>query len=498
MKLMVMRMLGACAACVVSVAVGLGATQSAANAALEQGATRAEQSRRAGDAALVRDLRAEMDLLAAEDRFSGVVLLAKDGQPLFKHAYGFADHAFGARNNVDTKFNMASMTKVFTAVAILQLVERGKISIDESLANALPDYPNQEAASKITIHELLAHKSGLGDFFGKEFSESNPFNYRTLRDYLHLFAAKPLLFEPGTKASYSNAGFIVLGLVIEKASGQSYYDYVRDHIFKTAGMIDTGFWSYEDDVPNLALNYTRLASGSSPGGQQQSANTPRGVAPNFTRSQSSGSSFSCVGDLVRFSEALRNHKLLRPESVELILSGGYGLGTQSINGVRSMSHAGGLPGANTFLDMYPDSGYAVVILSNFDPPVAQMVGQRLRQEIVGAELPRAIRVPPESLASFVGAYAPAPAGVTPGGAQVISSSGDDTPIQVTADRVGLKVTLGTGEERHFVPLSAAEFFDRDTFSSSRLTFSKDETGRVSGLTISGSGAAQSITAAKLP
>ena len=490
-----MRISGLCAACALfSAASGLGAPLAGAQTvpigALSQPASKTEASSRIGDAEIVRDLRSEMNQLAAEDRFSGVVLLSKDGQPLFEHAYGFADHAFSAPNKVDTKFNMASMTKVFTTVAILQLVERGEISLDETLAKALPDYPNQEAASKITIHELLGHKSGLGDFFGAEFSASNPTNYRTLRDYLPLFATKPLLFEPGTRTSYSNAGFIVLGLVIEHVSGKSYYDYVQDQIFKPANMTDTGFWSYEDDVPNLALSYTRLAPGQSPGGQQQSANTPRGVAPNFTRSQSAGSSFSCVEDLVRFSEALRNHKLLRPESIELILSGGYGWGTQSMNGVRSMSHAGGLPGANTSLEIYPDQGYAVVILSNFDPPVAQTVAQRLRHELVGAERLRAIQLPVAALAQFAGTYQAAP---PPGGPQV-----QDRPIVIAADHEGLWVTLDMADVHKFVPLSATEFFDRDTLSSARLTFTKDEKGGVTGLRINGSGPIQAITAAKLP
>jgi D-alanyl-D-alanine carboxypeptidase len=488
-----MRVLGVFTASTALALPGLGAAQ----AVPMQPPTKAEATHRMGDAAIVQDLRSEMALLAAEDRFSGTVLLAKDGQPLFEHAYGSADHAFGAPNKVDTKFNMASMTKVFTAVAILQLVEQGKVSLDETLAKALPDYPNQEAASKITIHELLGHKSGLGDFFGNEFSASNPFNYQTLRDYLPLFAAKPLLFEPGTKASYSNAGFIVLGLVIEKASGQSYYDYVREHIFKPADMANTGFWSYEDDIANRALAYTRLAPGQSPRGQQQSANTPRGVAPNFTRGQSAGSSYSCVEDLVRFSEALRNHKLLRPESVELILSGGYGLGTRSINGVRSMSHAGGLPGASTFLDMYPDQGYAVVILSNFDPPAAETVAQRLRTEIVGAELPKAVHLPDKALAQFVGAYAPAPPATLGGARPADGQPSQDPPIEIAADRDGLRVILDMGEELRFLPLSPSEFFDRDTLTS-RLTFSKHENGKISGLTITGIGPIQSITAAKLP
>ena len=490
-----MRISGLCAACALfSAASGLGAPLAGAQTvpigALSQPASKTEASGRIGDAEIVRDLRSEMDRLAAEDRFSGAVLLSKDGRPLFEHAYGFADHAFAALNKVDTKFNLASCTKVFTAVAILQLVEQGKVSLDETLAKALPDYPNQEAASKITIHELLGHKSGLGDFFGAEYDETNPDRYQTLRDYLPLFVNKPLLFEPGTRTAYSNAGFIVLGLVIEHLSGKSYYDYVREHILRPASMTDTGFWSYQDDVPNKALGYTSLLRGEMPGGQQQSRNTPRSVTPDLTRSQSAGSAFSTVEDLMRFSEALRTHKLLRPESVELILSGGHGLGAQSINGVRSMSHAGGAPGANTSLEIYPDQGYALVILSNFDPPVAQTVAQRLRHEIVGAQRLRAIQLPVAALAQFIGTYQ---AALPPGGPQV-----QDRPIVIAADREGLWVTLDVGDVHKFVPLSATEFFDRDTLSSARLTFTKDEKGGVTGLNINGGGPIQAITAAKLP
>jgi CubicO group peptidase (beta-lactamase class C family) len=515
------RLLGLCAAYPVLAALCLAAVQvtpSAAQSApmASEPTIKAAASHRMSDAKIVRDLRAEMDVLAAEDRFSGAVLFSKDGRPLFEHTYGFANHAFSAANKIDTKFNMASITKVLTAVAILQLAEQGKISLDETLAMALPNYPHQDAASKITIHELLGHKSGLGDFFGKEYEESNPAQYQTIRDYLPLFASKPLLFEPGTKTSYSNAGFIVLGLVIEQLSGTSYYDYVHEHIFRPASMTNTGFWSYQVDVPNLALGYTRLSPGESPGGKQPSANTPRSVTINLTRSVSAGSSFASLEDLLRFSEALRTHKLLGPESVELILSGGYGLGTKTVNGIRSMRHAGGLPGASTYLEMYPDQGYAVVVLSNFDPPTAEIVAQRLRQEIVGAEPLKAVHLPVEELTKFVGTYTAA----MHGGGQVMRSPDtppaagagrillpgpadgkpiQDRPIEIAADREGLWVTLGTGDEHKFVPLSATEFFDRDTLSSARLIFLKDEKGKVSGLTINGgSDSIQSITAAKLP
>jgi CubicO group peptidase (beta-lactamase class C family) len=536
------RILGAGAACVVCAAVLLPiVTHAAPQARLGMPAAAAARlpdkdgigaARRMSDAEIVTDIRFEMGRLAAESRFSGAVLFSKNGRPLFEHAYGFANHAFNAPNKVDTKFNMASVTKVFTAVAILQLAEQGKLALDETLAKALPDYPNQEVASKITILELLEHRSGLGDFFGKEYEDSNPSEYRALQDYLPLFANRPLLFEPGTKVAYSNAGFMVLGLVIEHLSGQSYDDYVQDHIFKQAGMTDTGFWSYQDDVPNLALGYTQLAPGELPGGTQHPATAPREVTLNLARGVSAGGSSSTVEDLMRFSEALRTQKLLKPESVELLLKGGYGMLAGSNNGVRYAGHGGGAPGTNTYFEIYPDQGYAVVVLANVDPPAAEAVAQRLRQEIVGAPLPKAIGLPAEALKQFEGKYAvaahaeggaeigPATVATVPGsgprlisgpggaptpggGARIMLAGPDGQPIkerliEVTADREGLWVTFGIGATYKFVPLSATEFFDRDSLNSARLVFTKDQNGRFTNLSVKGVGFIPSTTATRLP
>lgn len=470
----------------------------------------------ARDVEIVDDLRAEMSRLVSEDRFSGAVLVSKDGAPLFARAYGIADRSRNVPNTVDTKFNMASVTKAFTAVAILQLTERGKLSLDETLAQALPDYPNAEAAQKITIRELLGHTSGLADFFGEEYT-SHPDTYRTLHDYLPLFAGKPLLFEPGTKTAYSNAGFIVLGLVVERLSGETYYAYVRDHIFRPANMNATGFWSSKDRVPNVALGYTRFA----PGGGAQPSTTRQVFALNTTRGVSAGGSYSTVRDLMRFAEGLRTHALLNAGSLELSLSGGYGLLARSLNNVRDLGHGGGAPGANTYFEMFPDQGYAVVILSNYDPPAAEIVAQRLRQEITGAEVPKAIRLPFAALQQFAGKYAagqPAPDArgsgpkmiVGPGAAPPAGGAGglvlvgpgggpiEAQPITIFVHRGALRVTLGTGDEHEFAPLSPTEFFDRDTLSAARLTFTRDEKGRVSGLTIEGSGPIASTRAMKLP
>jgi CubicO group peptidase (beta-lactamase class C family) len=229
------------------------------------------------------------------------------------------------------------------------------------LLKVVPDYPNKEVASKITIHQLLTHTSGLGDFFGKVFQDSSKDRFTTIESHLPLFAEKPLLFEPGTKWSYSNAGFIVLGLVIEKVSGDTYYGYVREHVFKPAGMINTYNYYIDADVPNLALGYTAEGPGAGP-------NTPRKTNLCFLqRGASAGGGYSTVEGLRRFADALLGHKLLNKDYTELDLTGkvaagrggakyAYGMAEQIVNGVRIVGHSGGAPGISSNLDMYPDAG----------------------------------------------------------------------------------------------------------------------------------------------
>ncbi|MEA2339759.1 MAG: hypothetical protein QOE82_3766, partial [Thermoanaerobaculia bacterium] len=169
----------------------------------------------------IDQLTAAVDKAAADDKFSGVVLVAKDGAPLLSRAWGMADPAKGIANRTDTKFNLGSINKIFTTVAIGQLAAAGKLALTDTVSKHLPDL-NVPSADKITIEQLLQHKSGLGDVFGPKFMDSHA-SLRKLSDYVPLFAGAPPQFEPGTDQKYSNAGFVVLGLIIEKLSGQSYY-----------------------------------------------------------------------------------------------------------------------------------------------------------------------------------------------------------------------------------------------------------------------------------
>ncbi len=183
-------------------------------------------SERKPAAELAKDLEAKLETLAKKGEFSGTALIAKDGKPIWQKAFGLQDREKKIPVNLETRFRIGSMNKMFTAVAIAQLVEAGKLKFDDTLASVLPDYPNQEVAQKITVAQLLTHTSGLGDIFGPAFEEKKD-SLREVKDYLQLFVDEPLRFEPGTRWSYSNAGFVVLGLMIEKLSGQSYHDYIQ-------------------------------------------------------------------------------------------------------------------------------------------------------------------------------------------------------------------------------------------------------------------------------
>jgi CubicO group peptidase (beta-lactamase class C family)/predicted aspartyl protease len=314
----------------------------------------------------IDQITAAVDKAAAEDKFSGVVLVAKDGTPLLSRAWGMADPAKGIANRPDTKFNIGSINKIFTTVAIGQLAAAGKLSLSDTISKQLPGL-NVPSADKITIEQLLQHKSGLGDVFGPKFMESHA-SLRKLSDYASLFAGKPLEFEPGTSQRYSNAGFVVLGLIIEKLSGQSYYDYVRDHITKPAGMTDTASYAIDDDVPNRAIGLTKRGPDGPLAARQSNVNALPG------RGSSAGGGYSTAADMLRFSQALLADKLLPKRWTDWVFGGKLDTPAQ-----RNIAVAGGTPGANALLEIAPP--YTVVVLSNFDPPSAEEVSREVRKAL---------------------------------------------------------------------------------------------------------------------
>ena len=292
--------------------------------------------------------------------FSGVVLLAKDGKPVMQRAAGLADPAKGTENRMDTKFNLGSINKIFTRLAIAQLAQDGKLALDDTVRKHLPDFPSPNA-DRITIQQLLDHKSGLGDIFGPRYEAAPPSSLRKLSDFVPLFADKPLEFEPGTGERYSNAGYIVLGLIIEKLSKQSYYDYVRDHITKPAGMTDTASYAVDEPVANRAVGITKRGPNTA-------------TLPG--RGSSAGGGYSTAADMLRFSQALLGEKLVDHKWTEWMFGGGS---------ARNLGIAGGAPGINAVLEIAPP--YTLVVLANQDPPAAQEVARSAR-ELMGGAAPR--------------------------------------------------------------------------------------------------------------
>jgi CubicO group peptidase (beta-lactamase class C family) len=330
----------------------------------------------------IKIIEDQVQLRASIDSFSGVVLVAEGDRIIFNRAVGMAEKSFNVSNDLNTKFHLGSMDKMFTGVAIAQLVQAGKLSFNDTLAKVLPDFPNHQMAERISIHQLLTHTAGTGDFISNPEFRQNRAKLKNLTDYLPLVAGEQLLFEPGSRWSYSNSGYVILGLVIEKLSGESYFDYVRNHIFKVARMNDTGYYELNEVVPNRAVGYLRDA-----------AEDPFGIEPRRSnvmfipfKGNSAGGSYSTAPDLLRFTQALRARKLIRADLTELVTSGkvamvgvprpgkyAYGFAATTIKGkeVRGMTGGGESSGVNSSLEMFWHGSYSIIVMGNYDAPAAE-------------------------------------------------------------------------------------------------------------------------------
>jgi CubicO group peptidase (beta-lactamase class C family) len=301
------------------------------------------------------------------DLFSGSVLIAAKNKPILKRSFGMANKEFKFKNTPETKFNLGSINKIFTQIAIGQLYEQGKLSFNDPIIKFLPDYPNKTAAEKVTIRHLLDMSSGVGDFFGEKFESTPKDRFRAIGDFLPMFAGDSLKFEPGTQRQYSNGGFIVLGAIIEKASGQSYYDYVKEHIFKCAGMSNTDSYEADIPVPNLAEGYTRASS-----------NQPwrKNIYTRPARGSSAGGGYSTVEGLLKFTIALERKMFFKnAETWNTLRNQPSGQGNQQPGG---MGIFGGAPGINSGIETNIGNGYTAIVMSNYDPPAAENILKKIR------------------------------------------------------------------------------------------------------------------------
>lgn len=298
--------------------------------------------------------------------FSGTILVAHKNEILEQKAYGLSSIEYNAKNNLDTKFNIASISKLFTAVAALQLYEKGKLDLNKNIGTYLPDYPNALVRDSVTIHQLLTHTSGLQPFYGKGYLQTDKLRYKKVKDYLELFVNDSLVFNPGSNYKYSGSNFVVLGLIIEKITGLDYYDYVTKYIFEKAGMKNTLAIETDSIVFNKASGYTSLW-----GDRNYLARNDY----YLSKASPGGSHYSTVQDLFLFSKALRNNTLLKKETTDLMLQPkvkgfnthlGYTIDVDQRYNEKIIGHSGGWFGVRTELMDFLASDYTVVVLSNKD------------------------------------------------------------------------------------------------------------------------------------
>ncbi|MDL4816700.1 serine hydrolase domain-containing protein [Actinomadura opuntiae] len=335
---------------------------------------------------------------AAEDRFSGTVLLANRGRTVLSRSYGIADKERSIRNRPGTVFALGSISKVFVGVAVAQLAEAGKIAYDGKLGAYLDGFP-AEVADRVTVHQMLTHTSGMGDYH-----QENP-EYPHLQDTwtsadqvmdgtMALIRKNGLHSTPGTAYLYSNSAFVVLGAIVAKVSGLSYYDYVRRHIFGKAGMTASDFYTRPQGLNDrrIARPYTTTSSGQREdvAGERDFLGLPDGGA------------FATAADLMRFTAALNGHRLLGRAYTELITTpkvplgtlppkgdkpaktafAGYGPDSTLVNGQRILGHNGGSQGVDTAWYTYPYSGWTTVILCNYDGQTSAPIASLLEKLIL--------------------------------------------------------------------------------------------------------------------
>lgn len=328
-------------------------------------------------AELARLIRGTLDRLVRTSDFSGCVTVAVRAETVFDECRGMADRRFAVPIDRQTKFHIASIGKMFTAVAIAQLVEAGKLSWDATLAQLVPEYPDREAAKAITVWQLLHHTAGLGDFMVPEYFQRRD-DFVDPVDYLDLIARQPKSGEPGKEWSYSNAGYVLLGRIIENVSHENYFDYIRRRVFAPAGMQASGFDRLDDVTPRLAVGYFHDGIFSS---EWKADWLKLGV-----KGSPAGGGYSNNADLLRFAAALRDGRLVKPATLDKMFEdqvpagpGGYaaGFGDRLSHGSPIRGHSGGIEGTTANLQMVWNANAAVALTSNQGPSQTWMLAERI-------------------------------------------------------------------------------------------------------------------------
>src|SRR5580658_4096669 len=338
-------------------------------------------------------------------QFMGSVLVARDQTIVLDKGYGFANLEWNVPNSPTTKFRLGSITKQFTSASIFLLEERGKLKVDDPVKKYMPDAP--AAWDKITIYNLLTHTSGIPSFTGFPDYRSTEAVPTTPEKLVARFRDKPLDFQPGEKWNYSNSGYVLLGYLVEKISGQSYKDFVQEDIFKPLEMNDSGYDSNSAIVLHRAYGYSPGPNGPVNAGYI-----------DMSIPFSAGALYSTTHDLLRWEQGLFGGKLLSATSLKKMTTPfkenyACGLGVRTVHGHTEIDHGGGIEGFNTELAYFPDDKLTIVVLANLNGGAPETIATQLAAVMHGEKivLPaerKAITVPAGLLEKYVGTYEIAP------------------------------------------------------------------------------------------
>ncbi len=332
---------------------------------------------------LSAQLTPELKRSADERRFSGVVLITCEGRAIYSAAYGMANRTKGVPNTMDTRFNLGSINKMWTAIAIAQLVERQQVDVNAPVGRYLPDLPNRAVREQVLVKHLLTHTSGLGSYFTRGYLEDRPALTKAA-DLQRFFVDDSLAFSPGARFAYSNAGFALLGMIVERVSGTNYYEYMKRNVIERAGMAGAAFLTLPTDDTRIAMGYA-----TPPG----TSDTLENMNMVERTSSPAGGAFATAKDLVAFGRALWSGTLVNRALVDEFTAGkvsmgglkyAYGFGEGSANGWREVGHNGGAPGVSADFKSFPEQGIEIVVLANVDAPAADNAMSLAVSAVTGA------------------------------------------------------------------------------------------------------------------
>jgi len=385
--------------------------------------------------------------------FSGSVLVAQDDSILLDRGYGFANREWSIPNDGNTRFRLGSISKQFTAAAVMILNERGLVDLDAPIRTWVPDAP--AAWDQVTVRRLLVHTAGVPNFTSFDDFQATKSLPATVDSLIARFRDRPLDFQPGESRKYSNSGYVLLTAVIEKASGQPYADFLAETVFQPLGMNDTGYDRNAEVLPRRASGYTPTADG-----------VINAAYWDMSIPQGAGGLYSTTHDLLKWQQGLYDGRLLRPASLALLTTPvrddyAFGVFVVEAGGATTIAHSGGLDGFNTYMAFDPERRMTVIVLGNLNGPAPDSLGASLLA-IAREGTPTEERHPSEALETYAGDY-----DLTPGSTLTVSVAEN----RLTGQVIGQDTTV-------FNPISGDVFQLND---GARATFTRDASGAVAGL-----------------